>query len=397
MMEHGGAHHGRVGCSASPFMQRSPFRYAVLPLIGAALALLAGGCANPMGGLLVTKAAKEKEIAAVRAEYAAKLTANQQEAERAAASVIKAKDAQMVGAGGSLFAADAAFQTILTPTRTDLVVNNYVNEAWTALGRPTPDYATMKAAQKRLREELDEKVTTLAQLQQNHAAALTEKQVLADATKRHEAALAAAAVERVKIEREAAAKLDAKQQELIAVQGRVIAAEKARSDDAVARQRQLAKLSWGAGILAALCLAGAIWSPISKRELAIAAAVFAGAAVAIPFVEGWMVMAGVGVALAGVVTWALVKARKDEKLADSLTLGLQRVKDHAGETWQQVAPFIEDSLKRYVKRDGKIVAQKDRALEAHIDAKLAEYEALGPVPVPSAVVPAAPLSGKLHL
>jgi hypothetical protein len=343
-------------------------------------AALLAGCDHTIGGLLASKSKKEKELTAMRLDYEQKIAAKEAEVTTAKDGLIAGKDNQMRAAAGAFYGQGVVFDSILTPSRTDWIFNNLAEEGWTALGHIQPTYEAMQAMNERLKAELDETRTSLADLQHNHQAAVAENQQLADQTKRWQDKLAAAEREKTELNQRFSADLSRKQAELLDVQNQLIATEKARSDEKKARQAQLAKLSWGAGILAALCLAGAIFSPVMKRELSILAAIMGGAAVAIPFVETWMILSAVGLAAAGLVGWILLKHRKEERVADSLTLGLQRLKDHSAETWQQVAPYIEDSLKRYVKKDGKLVAEKDPAIETHIDAKLAEYEALGPVP-----------------
>lgn len=336
-----------------------------------------GACqSNPLAGVLITKGAKEREVAALRADYENKAAANQVKADAAKAAVAAAKDAQIAAAGTSLYSADLAFKTIPAPTRTDLIINNHVTEAWTKLGRPMPSYEQMEEAKKRLVDELNETKTTVEQLRKTHDAEVQRGQQLADSTAKAAQALTDLLAAQTKERDDFRAKLDAAQTSLATAQNAVIAANNREVERDRARAAQLAKLSWGAGIIAALCLAGAIWSPISKRELAIAAAVFGGAAVALPFVEPLHVLIAVGLAAAAIVAWMLVKHRKDEKLSDALSLAMQDAKDHASEAYAKIAPFVEDRLKRYTKKGGKIVTERDHALEDHMTAKLAEFDAL---------------------
>ena len=342
-------------------------------------ALLAASCQhNPIPNLLVTKGQKEREIAALRADFDQKLAANRAEIDASTAKVREGMQAQMRGAAGAFYGQDFVYRTLQSPTRTDLVWHNLTLEGWSALGNLQPTFEQMQAMNERLTAELDETRTSLADLQRNHQQALEQNRALADATKRFESELAAAEARRIALEADFKSRLDKAQLDLIDTQSRLIAAEKARSDDAKARQAQLARLSWGAGILAALCLAGAIWSPIAKRQLIIGAVVLGGAAVAIPFVEGWHILVGVGVAAVGLIAWTLYGHRKDERVADALVLAAQDVKEKSREVWEQhLKPAVADRLARYTTGpDGKLVTERDPTLEAHIDAKLAEYDAL---------------------
>lgn len=337
-------------------------------------------CANPIKGLLVTRATQDKQMAALRGEYEGKLAANRTQTETATKAVIAAKDAQMVGAGGSLYAADMAFRSILAPTRTDLVINNRVNEAWTALGRPMPSAEDMLKEQRRLAEELDSTKTSLAQLQSNHAAAMAQNQALADATKKHAAELAAAEAARLAVVSEFSGKLDVKQREVIETQGRLIALEKERADDRAALQALKTKMSVVLGLVALAAIAGAVYLPVFRQQCGVFGAVCGLCSIGIWYLQPWHVAVGAGVGILGVIGWMVLKHSKEEKLSDSLVLAMNRVKEQSAETWAKVSPVIADQLGKYVKRDGKTVVRPDPAMEHLIDSKLAEYQVLGAAP-----------------
>ncbi len=350
-------------------------------LVAMVLMFALTGCANPIAGLLITRSAKEKEIATLKADYEAKIGTARQEATFAKDKVIASKDAQMVGAAGALYGQQVVFQSILTPTRTDLLQRNLSQEAWSALGNVPPTPEALKAMNERLAKELDATKTSLADLQTSHAVALAQNALLAEQTKKHETEMAAATARLTAVESKAAADISAKQTELLATQDKVIAAEKASADGAKARQAQLAKLSWGAGILAALCLAGAIWSPVAKSQLAMGAIVLGGAALAIPFVTGWIILIAVGLGLAALTGWVLVKHHKEERIGDALSLAMQDLKEKGGELAATVESTVSDRLARYTKVGGKLVTVPDTALQATIDAKLASYDHLPANPV----------------
>ena len=342
--------------------------------------LFLAGCANPLSGLFVSKGQKEKEIAALKIEYDKKLSEAQSAQDVALKKLMDSKNKQLSGAANAFYGQDVVFRSIVAPTRTDLITHNLAMEGWAAVG-VQPTFEDMQRMNERLLKELDETKTSLADLQRNHQAALAQNQQLADQARKHQEELNAAIEARRKIQDEYDAKLAAKQAELIVLQDKLIAAEKAASDEKKARQAQIAKLSWGSGIIAALCIAGAIYSPVSKRELIIGAAVFGGAAVALPFLEMWHVMTAIGIVLAAICGRVLYKYRKEERVNEALILANQDIKDCKPDVWKnEVAPIVEDRLKKYVKKNGKLVLEKDPSIEAHIDAKLAEYEALGPVP-----------------
>lgn len=342
---------------------------------------------NPVARLMTTQGAKEREIAALRVEYEGKVVAAKTQAEIAAKTVIADKDAQMVAAATALFGNQLVFQSIVTPTRTDLIQRNLSVEAWTALGNVTPTAEGMRQMAERIAKELDSTRTSLADLQANHAAVLAENQVLADAAKRHAVELAAAEMKVVALEKERDTKVAAKQAELIEVQGKLIAAEKARSDDREANRAALqalkTKASVALGILALAGIAGAIYLPVWREKSILLGVVCAGCAIGLWFIEPWHVAAAAGSAILALFVWMAVKYRKEEKLGDGLVLAMQRVRDQSADLWKtKIAPVIQDQLGRFVKKsDGTVVVERDPTMDALIDKKLMEFEVYGNDPV----------------
>ncbi len=343
-----------------------------------ALAFALSGCANPISKLLTTQSAKEKEIAALRVEYENKATEARDAQDRSTKALLASKDGQMQGAAAALHGQQLVFTSIITPTRTDLITHNLSKEAWTALGNIPPTSTALLAMNERISKELDATRTSLADLQANHVAALAQNQALAEQAKKHQVELSAAQEKIAAVEKEGAGKLAAKQGELIEIQGRLIAAEKQRADDAAALQALKTKFSIILGVLALAGIAGAIYSPIAKDKCAMFGVLCAASAIGIWYIQPWHVAVVVGLGLLGLIGWMLAKHRKDERVADALVLAAQDVKEQAGDVWQQhLQPAIEDRLARYRKtKGGKLVTEKDPALEAHIDQKLADYDVL---------------------
>jgi hypothetical protein len=316
------------------------------------------------------QAAKEREVAALRAEYDDKITAKTNEIATAKDGVIAGQQNQMRGAAAALFGQSLVFQSLPQPTRTDLITHNLSTEASAALGNIPPTAEAMQVMIERISKELDSTRTSLADLQRNHTAALLENQRLVDQTKHWEDKLTAAEREKSALESSYRTQLDQKQTDLVKLANEKAALEKERADDAAARQAQLAKLSWGAGILAALCLAGAIWSPVFKKELGIGVIVLGSAAVAIPFIQGWMIMAVVGVVAVLVVGWAARVHHIESKAATDVYRAVQSIKEKSKDKYDElIAPQLKQWITKY-DRSGKLIP--DKTAEDHIDQRLRE-------------------------
>lgn len=332
--------------------------------------LVLAGCANPISSLLVTKSAKEKEIVALKAEYDLRAADAQAEQIRATKSLLAAKDAQMAGAAGALYGQDVVFRSIIAPTRTDLITHNLSVEAWAAIGSVSPTADAMRAMNERLAKELDATRTTLADLQANHAAAITQNQALADQARKHTEALAATEAKVIAIEREGAAKLAAKQGELIETQGQLIAAEKARADDRAALQALKTKMSTVLGVVALAAIAGAIYLPVFKQQCGMLGAICALSAVGLWWVQPWHVAVVGGVGLLGVVSWMVWRHQREQHAATGVYRAVQAVKDSARDDYERVIkPKLEQWLTTY-DRSGKSVP--DISAQRHIDQRLME-------------------------
>jgi hypothetical protein len=345
-----------------------------LRLLLLSFVLLFSGCATD-NFLFVSKSAKEKEIAALRVDFDNKIKAKEVEVSEAKDKVIQNQDSQLDAASNSFYAADLAFDTIISPNRTDLIINNYILEGWSATGNRVPSYKVMAAINDRLKKELNERETSLADLKKTHEAALGENTKLADASKAAKEKIELLEKEKQDIKIEFASKLDQKQTELNEANGKIINEQKKQVAQAKSIEAAKTKISLVAGIVALACLAGAIYSPIGKQGLALIAGVCGLVSVGIFYLEAWMVLVAALLVAAGVVIWFLRTHQMETKVGDSLVLAMEDVKNESKELWDKISPKIKERLKKYTKKDGKIVAVEDPKTEAFIDKKLSEWDA----------------------
>jgi len=128
------------------------------------------------------------------------------------------------------------------------------------------------------------------------------------------------------------------------------------------------KLMIACGAAAVLCLLGAIYSPVSKGTLGLLSAVFGGATVAIPFIEGWMVL----VAVLGLLAVAIGKFLYDHNIATNVNKNLigavQDTKEKDPETYAKLQPTLQSWNTTYVKDAiGNTVSKIDSKAEAYIE------------------------------
>jgi hypothetical protein len=340
---------------------------------------LVSGCSSikqKIAELVIDKNAEAAKIEELKKGYEEKIEKKGAEVASIKDSVIAGKNSQIVAASNGLYGANFTFTTIATPTRTDLIVNNFVNESWTALGRITPDYPTLMKINERIKTELDETKTSIIQLKINHDKVIAENQALANNTKKLEADLVAVQRERAELKDKYERELIDKQGLLIQKQNKIINLEQERDERNEELKEIKMKFSMILGGLSLLALAGAIWSPVFKSELAIFSGLAGLLSIGIWLIQPWHVGLAAGLVAVGLVIWALIKFRREEKVSDALVLSAEDLKDSSKELWDsKIKPVIEERLKKYTKdAKGNIIAVKDASIEKVIDQKLAAFD-----------------------
>lgn len=317
------------------------------------------------------KVVAESLVEQVKKEFDAKLAANAADQETKQAAATNGLKDEIQSAANSLYAAHLAAILNPHPDRTHLVVDNKVTEAQAALKVP-PTIEAMTAANAEIKRLLDETQTSLEQLKAEHEKDMGEAKQVADRATKAEQDLAAAKQAKIDIEKAKAAELAIKQADLDKVNNAVIAAEHARGDDAKARQATLEKLSWAAGVLAALCFAGAVFSPICKMELGAFGAIMAVGAVGIWYLTPVVVLVIVLAVVAVIIGKMVYSHNVANKTNTALVNAVQDVKDKAPEVYAAtVKPALTAWTTKYAKdATGATVAVPDASVTANIDAHL---------------------------
>lgn len=342
------------------------------------LCLLLGGCSTISGWRdkaalkagYTSKAHVESLIEQVKKENADKLAANDKLTADAQASFESTLGDKAQFASNSLYAADLAYLLCPNPDRTHRIMDNKVNEARVVL--PPPTVEAMAAQNAEIKRLLDETQTSLEQLKAAHQSALQEAAQVKERAVKAENDLATAKQARVTLEAEEARQLAAKQAELNKANDDVIAAEHKRGDDADARHALMTKLSLGAGLLAALCVAGAIWSPVFKPQFGIAGFVFGASTVGIWYLTPVLLLSGAGIAGFGIAIWAALNHHTSTKTTTALVNAVQDVKEKMPEVYAStIKPVLTDWTTKYTKApDGTTMKVEDRAVTANIDSTL---------------------------
>jgi len=318
----------------------------------------------------VNKAKLNTELSDLQHQMDLKLDAKAKEASDTKDAIRLSQDKREGAAANGFYGAHMGFLTIPVPNRTDLVIDNFVTEGWAALDNRMPDYQTMLDINARLKKELDEKQTSLDDLQKTHNQTLSDNQRLSAQTKILQDKLTSLQNDIANIKSDYGNQIAAKQKQISDNDDKIILLEKARGDDAKAIRAAKEKMSMILGGFALAALAGAIWSPVFKSKFGLFAGLLGFAAVAIWYITAWMVITVGGLGIAALVIWAVYEHSLEAKSAAATYSGLEDIKKTNPALWAQISPTLTQWQTKYVVQNGAVTTVPDPSISSHIDQTL---------------------------
>jgi ABC-type multidrug transport system fused ATPase/permease subunit len=315
----------------------------------------------------------EKQISELQEKHKQEIDIKVKDVQGKLEKTIQSQDNQLQEGANKLYGANEAFKYYQTPQRLDIIINNRVTEAQAAIGK-APTYKAIQEENERLKKELDEKLTTLEELRNKHTQVVAENTKLSEETVKAKKEVELAKAEWLKTEQKYISDSALLNSKLKDANDKIIELEKKRADHEAAVERMKTKMMIWCGIGAVVALAGAIYSPVGKRGLAIIAGVLGGAAAAIPFIEPWMIGTAIFVVLAGVLIAFLNKYRVAEKTTDNLVNHIEDVKTQLKTANPELLSTVKQSLKEWntnYTKDGKTV--HDTSVDKFIKERLKQY------------------------
>ena len=169
-------------------------------------------------------------------------------------------------------------------------------------------------------------------------------------------------------------KVDDAKDEALAASAAATAAEIKRRESAEKLEKTKREIMIWCGIGAAIAMAGAVYSPVGKGGLAVISFVLAFVAVAIMYIQPWMVLTVGLVGAAAAIGFVLYKHNIAETSNDNMVNAIQDLKETSGETYGQVKKSLQEWNTKYkTNKSGEVVEVADKTIEKYIDQKLAEY------------------------
>jgi hypothetical protein len=344
---------------------------------------------DPTHRYYVEKTLVTKQIADLNAQHASDIQAATTKVSTDKDAVIGSLEKQLQSIANSLYGANTGFKFYEKPGRVDLIINNRVTEAQAADGKQ-PTAEAMLAENKRLSDEMDEQKTTIAQLTKTHQGDVAAAAKLAEEAAKAKTDLDTAKQQVTQVEQTYIAKITPLQTKLNDTNDKLISAEQAKLNQQAETEKLKKQLMLWCGIGALLFLVGAVYSPVGKEGLAILAGVCAGAAVAIPFITGTIILVSALLIFLVLVVYFLRKHHIAEKTTTNLVNGIEDAKTALGDKASVLTNILKSWNAKYTKTSfigGNVVTKADDAVEAYIQKKLMASGRLDPKPVAPQAAP----------
>lgn len=340
----------------------------ILAIFSIIISFGGAGC-SAVGYTLAKQSSIDKAIATARAETEVKLASLNEQKLKALQDTIVTQESRAQGASDYLFKGSVTFSTLKQDqiSRPTLVMGQSINQ--TAAQLPPASPAAQAKTFKELQVELDEaKISTqalIAQYERDLGVARAEGKAKAEALVALDIKVKAVEAEKTKALGEALTTEQALQAKKDEIQNKALADKTREAEHAKSVQAIKVKMSSIVGGLALLCLAGAIWSPVYKDKFGIGAVFLGLGAVAIWYIEGWMVAVALGISLLVLVAWAAKNHYIESKAATNVYRAIQSVKDTAKEDYDRILKPALTTWQTVYDKSGKPIP--DKAVIQHID------------------------------
>jgi hypothetical protein len=326
------------------------------------------------------KTEAEAKIAQLEKDHQKALSDNAEKITTTQTKVIGGKDEQLQAGADAMYSITQVTALPFQPGSFEFIRARSV-EGFTAMGKP-PTIKEIIEGGERIRKYLTTYASMnpidIAKLQKEHDEAVKQNGILVETTKAAEKAVEVAKAEKLVIEQKYITDNTKAQTDLNMANNNVIEKEKERAlaaeeakkkvEDWKAAIRQI--MLWS-GIASALCLVGAIYSPVGKGGLTTLAAVFGAITIALPFITPtiiWIFLGVVGLTIVG-VTWVfLYKHNLAEKTSTNLVNAIQDTKEHAAPTIDVLKNNLSAWNTKYVKDEtGNSITKIDTSVKTYIE------------------------------
>jgi len=333
-------------------------------------ALLFTGCshiANRAGYQKVEVA--QAQIEQLKVESVRAVAAKEAEIKQGLSQVVDNQGIQIQSAANSLWGAKLTRPLYEEENRVTLITFNRIDEAMAALG-VSPTLEAMRIEQERLVRELDEKQTSLAELQRVHSDVMKEKEGLVAETALSKEQVILLEAEKLKIQKEYDDKIILAQGELSKLQDKLLDAEgiaKARHE-AIEKNKRLAMSVLGVLSVAALFIG--LYLPLLKKQAFTFSAITGAGAILIIFIQPLHFAIIFTIAIILGLYFLFRKVGVISQSAANSFNAIQEFKETQPEKYKALKPILIEYNKKYTK-NGKV---EDEESTGYVEEVLKNYE-----------------------
>lgn len=331
----------------------------------------------------VKKSEAEQNLRNLQEEYSKKLSDKEVQISTAKDNVINGQEKQMQAAADAFYSINQA-ATLYPQIGALEFTKDRTKEGFTALGK-APTVKEIIEGGERLKKYLtsysSNDTEAIRKLKEENQKLLGEMGVLVKVSEEAKIQVKTLQSEKenLKVEKETAvataqAKLNQVNDAAIKKSADVIAAEKAARESAEKLEKTKREIMIWCGIGAALAMAGAVYSPVGKGGLAIISGVLAFVALAIMYIQPWMVLTVGLVGAAGAIGYVLYKHNLAETTNENMINAIQDVKEKSSPAYEDLKKSLQEWNTAYkTTKSGEITEVADKKVMDYIDKKLAEY------------------------
>lgn len=325
----------------------------------------------------------EENLKKVKDEYAEKLTKKEQEISTAKDGVIKGQDNQMQKAADDIYFINRA--SSFYPKLGALeITKQRANLAIVGLGK-APSLNALTTMDEEIAKSVNAHETKneeeIKKLNENYQKLLIERGLLVKDTEKakEEVKTLQNEKENLKVEKETAVataqeKVNQANNDVLNKLKDVAAAERKSKEEAQKLEKTKREIMIWCGIGAAIAMAGAVYSPVGKGGLAFIAGILAFAALAIMYIEPWMVLSAGLVGAIGAIGYVLYRHNISETSNENMINAIQDVKEKSSPAYEDLKKSLQEWNTVYKKtHTGEIEEVADKKVMDYIDKKLAEY------------------------
>lgn len=331
----------------------------------------------------IKKTEAEQNLRNVQEEYTKKISDKENQISTAKDTVIKDQDKQMQAAADALYSINQV-STYFPQLGALEFTKDTTKVGMSALGKP-PTIKEILEGGERMKKYLTSYASNnqdeIKKLKEENERLLAQNKILVTNTETAKAQVDKLNEEKSKLNTEKETAVAAAQKDVNKATEDLhnktkeawAASEEARKKDAKLQETKREIMIW-CGIGAALAMVGAVYSPVGKGGLALISGILGFVAVAIMYIEPWMVLTVGLVGAFAALGYMLYKHHIAETSNDNIINAIQDVKEKSNDSYSVIKQSLLEWNTKYQKNKlGELEEVADKKVMDYIDNKLAEY------------------------